>query len=642
MCGVLGILCLDGRVPVHESALRTIASTLAHRGPDAEGIWMGGGVGLAHRRLSIIDLTSGEQPMTNEDGTIRVIFNGEIYNYRRLKEELESKGHRFKTHSDTEVLVHLYEEQSDELVHRLRGMFAFALWDERRQRMLLARDRIGLKPLFYYVDGNKLLFGSEIKAILAWPGIDRSVDAEALEDYLALGFIPGERSIFRRIRKLPPGHTLTISRDDFRPRLRRYWQLEAEPNTSLTAGEWIEATRAKFTETVEVHRIADVPVGAFLSGGLDSSAVTAAFAKSSPNGIQTFSIGFREERFSELPYARLVSERFGTQHVEEIVTADAAQSLDDLVTFFDEPFADPSAIPTMCVSKLARKHVKVVLSGDGGDEAFGGYKRYAHDLREAAVRNWMPGILRRSLVRPLARVWPKADWLPRHLRLKTALTNVSLDPARAYANSLSLSRQPLRRKLLHPDIRNRLNGHCPELRIARSFGEHSKDPLRGMISSDINVLLPDDFLTKVDRASMSVGLEVRPPLVDHEFLEHCARIPSELKIREGETKWLFKQICDGWLPDSIVHRPKQGFDIPVDDWLRGPLRATFEDRVLSPSAAVGGLIDPNQAQRLYKKHLSGVGRHGNTLWSLLILGVWADRYLTGAPADTEHASHSNS
>jgi asparagine synthase (glutamine-hydrolysing) len=604
-----------------------MASTLAHRGPDAEGFWIGPGIGLAHRRLSIIDLAGGDQPIGNEDGSIQIVFNGEIYNYRALKHELEQKGHHFQTRSDTEVLVHLYEEMGDGLVHRLRGMFAFALWDTRRERLLLARDRVGLKPLYYYRDREKLLFGSEIKAILAWPGIDRTLDVEALEDYLTFGFVPGERSIFRSIRKLPAGHTLGLSRTHFEEKPNRYWSLNCEADNSLSVSDWLAAVRAKFFETVAAHRIADVPVGAFLSGGLDSSAVTAAFIETGTSDVQTFSIGFREERFSELPFARVVADHYGTRHVEEIVTPEAVASLDELVTYFDEPFADASAIPTLSVSRLARRHVKVVLSGDGGDEAFGGYARYAHDLREAAVRAWLPASVRRRLVGPFARLWPKADWLPRPLRWKNYLTNLSLDGSLAYSNTISVFRMPLRRRVLHPDVREQLNGHFPEHQVASAYEPFASDPLRGMIYSDIQMLLPDDFLTKVDRASMAVGLEVRPPLVDHEFLELTSRIPSSFKVRNGETKWLFKQMCSGWLPDAVVHRPKQGFDIPIDDWLCGPLRDVFEADVLSKSARIGELVDQATVQRIFDSHKRRIGRSGNLLWALLVLGAWSNRYL---------------
>ena len=627
MCGIAGIISIDQTAPP-DRLLRPMADAIAHRGPDADGYWTAPGVGLAHRRLSIIDLAGGDQPIGNENGSIQVVFNGEIYNYRELKAQLEQRGHRFRTNSDTEVLVHLYEEMGDDLVQRLRGMFAFALWDQRRQRLLLARDRLGLKPLYYYRDSKRLLFGSEIKSLLAAPDVDRTIDVEALEDYLAFGVIPGERTIFRGIRKLPPAHTLAVARNDISGTPHRYWRLNAEPDESLSIDDWRDAVREKFHETVAAHRIADVPIGAFLSGGLDSSAVTAALVESGAGAIQTFSIGFHEERFSELPYARRIAERFGTRHVEEIVTPQAVQSLDDLVTYYDEPFADASAIPTMYVSRLARKYVKVVLSGDGGDEAFGGYARYAHDLKEAALRARLPASLRRRLVGPLSRMWPRADWLPRRLRLKTALTNLSLDEAQAYANTISICRLPLRRQLLHGDVRAQLNGHRPEDRIASGYGTATNDPLRGMIAADVDMLLPDDFLTKVDRASMAVGLEVRPPLVDHEFLELTARMPSSLKIRDGETKWLFKQICDGWLPPEVVRRPKQGFDLPVDDWLRGPLRELFHESVLDPRAPVASYIDQVAATKLYQSHQRRTGRHGALLWGLMVLGRWMSHYLS--------------
>lgn len=638
MCGIAGICFSDASRPVDSEAIRRMARTMAHRGPDAEGTWIGPGIGLAHRRLSIIDLAGGGQPIGNEDGSIQIVFNGEIYNYRQLMDELLVKGHKFRTNSDTEVLVHLYEEMGDRLVERLRGMFAFALWDVRRRRLLLARDRVGLKPLYYYRDREKLLFGSEIKSLLSWPGVDRAIDAEALEDYLAFGVVPGERSIFRGIHKLRPGHTLSICQEQLAGEPQRYWQLEFAADSSLQVSDWLEAVRSKFVETVAVHQIADVPVGAFLSGGLDSSAVTAAAAEASGIAMETFSIGFEDERFSELPYARQVAQQFGTRHSEEIVTPDAAESLDELVSYFDEPFADASAIPTLCVAKLARRHVKVVLSGDGGDEAFGGYARYAHDLREASLRALLPARVRRTLLGGLSSVWPKADWLPRRLRLKTALTNLSLDGADAYANTISSCRLPLRRELLNAEIRGQLNGRFPTDQVTAAYRRGAGDPLGGMIAADVNMLLPDDFLTKVDRATMAVGLEARPPLVDHEFLELTARIPSSLKVRRGQTKWLFKQLCDGWLPDGVVHRRKQGFDIPVDDWLCGPLRETFEANVLATSSRVGELIDQQVARKLYDDHRARRSRSGQILWSLLVLGAWSNRYLSSPHAAQVTAS----
>jgi len=628
MCGIAGVIYADPRRTVEWAVLKAMADAIAHRGPDAEGYFRAQGIGLAHRRLSIIDLDGGAQPVGNEDGSIQVVFNGEIYNFQQLRNELLAKGHCFKTRSDTEVLVHLYEEVGEELVTRLRGMFAFAIWDDKRRRLMLARDRVGLKPLYVYHDADKLLFGSELKAILAHPQVDRAIDPRAIEDYLAFGMIPGERAIFRRARKLPPGHVLTVESDTFDSTPRRYWQFRIEPDHNTTVAEWQEALEAKISETVQAHRIADVPVGAFLSGGLDSSVMVASQAGLSDTPVQTFSIGFHEAQFSELPYARQIAERYGTQHREQVITPEAAGILDDLVHYYDEPFADSSAIPTLWVSRLARQSVKVVISGDGGDEAFGGYARYAHDLREAWLRQRIPGVMRRAALGPLGTIWPKADWLPKFLRAKTLLTNVALDAPAAYANTLSLSRLPMRRRIMADDLLAELDGHSPEQTICQHFAMVSPgDPLGGMITADVNTFLPDDFLTKVDRASMSCGLEVRPPLVDHELLELAARIPSQYKVRRGEKKWIFKQVYQDRLPPGMTQRPKQGFEIPIDAWLRGPLRSVFESTALSANSAVSTLLNQGVVRRIYRQHTAQVGRHGNVLWSILVLAAWAERYL---------------
>jgi asparagine synthase (glutamine-hydrolysing) len=631
MCGIAGMILADRQRPVDPVVLAGMGDAIAHRGPDAEGYWIEPGVGLAHRRLSIIDLAGGDQPVANEDGSVQVVFNGEIYNYQSLRRELQAKGHQLRTHSDTEVLVHLYEEHGPELATRLRGMFAFALWDRAARKLLLARDRLGIKPLYIYRDGEKLLFASEPKAILAYPGFGRSVDPAALEDYLALGMVSGTRSIFRGIRQLAPGHTLVLQAERLDAAPRRYWQLRLEADETRSADDWQEEIQAKLQETVRLHLLADVPVGAFLSGGLDSSAVVAAASGSCGSSLQTLSIGFHEEAFSELPHARRVEEQFSTDHVEEILTPDAARLVDELTYFFDEPFADPSAIPTYLVARLARSKVKVVLSGDGGDEAFGGYSRYAHDLREARWRNLLPRWLRRWALGPLGRMWPKADWLPRSLRAKTRLTNLALDSASAYANTLSLCRMPLRRHLLAPDLARQLNGHDPGDLIRAGFDSApAGDALGGMLAADVAVVLPDDFLVKVDRASMAHGLEVRPPLLDHELLEVAARIPSRWKVRRGESKWIFKEACGKVLPQDIIRRPKQGFDMPIDAWLRGPLRPMFEASVLESQGPIRDLIDQSIARGLFWSHLAGTVRQGKVLWSLLILARWAERFMSGS------------
>ncbi len=628
MCGIAGILFADRSRPIGHEFIHAMGEAIAHRGPDARGLWQGHGVALAHVRLSIIDLDGGQQPLSNEDGTIHVVFNGEIYNYRELRAELIARGHCFKTNSDTEVLVHLYEELGPEFVTRLRGMFAFAIWDARREQLMLARDRVGQKPLYYTCDSNRVLFGSELKAILADSSVEREIDLESLEDYLTFGVVPGEKSIIRGIQKLPPAHYLVVDRQKWEAQPFRYWSLKEEVDEDRSEADWLELVRNKFRETVQAHRIADVPIGAFLSGGLDSSAVVAELAEAGGTQLTTFSIGFHEEQFSELPYARKIAQRYGTRHIEAVVTPQAVSSLEELVHYYDEPFADASAIPMMHVSRLAAEHVKVVLSGDGGDEAFGGYRRYAHDLKEASVRRFLPKVVQKGVFGPLAKCWPKADWLPRMLRAKTAFTNLSLSNAQAYANTISIYRNPLRRQLLQNDVRSQLNGYRPESRIWRAYGEPGSDALRGMIAADIGMLLPDDFLTKVDRASMAFGLEVRPPMVDHEFLELTARIPSRLKVNSGRTKWIFKRMCDGWLPDGIVHRPKQGFEIPIDDWLRGPLNEMFVETVLSSNSRVSDYLDRKRIRTIYDAHQRKVGHHGQQLWSILVLAAWMDRHLS--------------
>ena len=640
MCGIAGLLYADSSRTPERGLLQTMGDSIAHRGPDAEGFLIEPGVGLVHRRLSIIDLAGGTQPIGNEDGSIQVVFNGEIYNFQNLRSELESRGHRFRTKSDTDVLVHLYEEMGDSLVDQLRGMFAFALWDRPRRRLVLARDRVGMKPLYLYRDPEILLFGSEPKAILAHPAVARRVDPEALEDYLAFGVVPGRRSIFQGIEKLPPAGVLTVEPGRWDRAPRRYWRLSSVPDHDRSPEDWQEAVRSKIDEVTRQHMIADVPVGAFLSGGVDSSLVVGSASLLTSEPLRTFSIGFQEQQFSELPYARQIADRFRTNHTEEVVTPDAVGVLDELMQFYDEPFADPSMIPTYLVSRLAARSVKVVLSGDGGDEAFGGYARYAHDLKEAAVRRRLPAWFRRAALGPLSRAWPKGDWLPRPLRAKTALTNLSRDASSAYANTIALCREPLRRRLLASALRGTLNGHDSD-RIVREGYETAPpgDALGGMIAADMEMLLPDDYLVKVDRASMACGLEVRPPLLDHELLELSAQIPSRWKIRGGETKWVLKQACRDLLPSAILKRPKQGFEIPIDAWLRGPLRSLFEASVLDSSARLGGLIDQDVARGLYRSHLAQTGRHGATLWSLLVLARWADRYLTVPTSGNVQAMH---
>ena len=631
MCGIAGILFSDPRRHVDDALLGRMGDVLAHRGPDSAGVWAGAGVGLVHRRLSIIDLATGDQPLTNSAGSCTVVFNGEIYNHRELRRSLESAGHRFRTTSDTEVLLHLYQDRGPEMVKALRGMFAFALWDNHRRQLFLARDRVGVKPLYVYQDAQALVFGSELKALLSVPWVPRSVDPRALEDYLTFGMVQGEHCILRNVRRLPPASVAVVRQDRLEVRPQRYWSLNLHPDARWTEAEAVEAIRAKVVDTVRAHMVADVPVGAFLSGGMDSGVVVGVAAGLSATPLHTFSIGFNEARFSELAEARSAAGRFGTDHHEEIATPDSMLLVDELTRYFDEPFADSSSVPTYLVSRLAARSVKVALSGDGGDEAFGGYSRYRDDLREWRVRTSLPQRVREHIVAPLATMWPKADWLPRPLRAKTFLTNVGSPGGAAYANSLAICRTAERHRLLAADLRSGLNGYVPGALIAASYDRiGDRDPLAAMIAADVDVQLPDDYLTKVDRAAMAHGLEVRPVFVDHELLELTATMPSHFKVRGRTTKWLMRAAYRDFLPSGATRRPKRGFSVPLDLWFRGPLDGMFNDTVLASDGTLREFLDVAEVRRIFERHHRGLAHHGATLWSILILARWCDAYMTPA------------
>ena len=638
MCGIAGILYSDICRSVDRSVLRQMGNAIAHRGPDGEGMFRSRNVGFVHRRLAIIDLAGGDQPIGNEDNSIQIVFNGEIYNYPELREQLISRGHEFRTRSDTEVIVHLYEEHGEDCVRCLRGMFAFALWDEPNHRLLLARDHVGQKPLYVYRDEEKLLFGSELKAILAHPNVDRTIEPAAIADYLTFGVIPRERCIFKRVQRLPAAHTMTVDSGRCQ-KPRRYWQLSFSDEEETSELQWKQRIVEAIRDSVRSHLIADVPVGAFLSGGLDSSLIVATLAGIVRSPVRTFSIGFQEKEYSELPFASEVARHFGTVHTEEIVTPEAVRDLDDLVRFYDEPFADASAIPSMAVARIASQHVKVVLTGDGGDEGFGGYSRYSHDLKEAAVRDLLPRWFCQYVLRRLAAVWPKSDWLPRPLRLKTLLQNLSTHPATAYANTISACRQDVRSRLMNPEFALQVEDYRPETAVEQAYSAGARDTLSGMLAADTEILLPDDFLTKVDRASMAFGLEVRPPLLDVRLLELAAKMPSSMKNRSGTGKWILKQIYEPQLPPGLAHRRKQGFELPIAEWLRGPLRSQFHDIVLQQSAPIADFVDVTEARRMHDRHCRHIGQHGQVLWSLLVLGRWLEVW--GRPQTEAHGAVPN-
>ncbi|RMF98133.1 MAG: asparagine synthase (glutamine-hydrolyzing) [Planctomycetota bacterium] len=508
-------------------------------------------------------------------------------------------------------------------------MFAFAFWDTVAERLILARDPVGQKPLYYAFDDARLVFASELKAIPDLVPLDRTIDPFAVVDYMTFGCIVGERSVFRDVRKLPAGMTLVLDRDTWRAQTERYWRWEPRPNSNVNLNEWAEDVRDEIDEAVQAHRVADVPVGAFLSGGIDSSVVVAAASQHDP--IETFSVGFREAEFSELPYARMTAESFGCLHHEEILTADLDELLERFVYHYDEPFADSSALPSMLVCRSARRHVKVALSGDGGDEAFGGYRRYAHDLWEGRIRALLPRAFRRGVLSPLSMIWPKADWLPRPLRLKTFLENLARDPAEAYANTVSWCRPRLRRRLFCAEFRRTVDGYRPEERVIgefrRGFAAAGGDLLAGMLAADIAILLPDDFLTKVDRAGMAASLEVRPPLVDAYVLDFAGLIPSHFKVNR-ETKFILKYAFREVLPKDILYRQKQGFEIPVDRWLREDLRPVFEESVFRTSSPLETIFDLEEVRRLFDAHRRRRVKAGGILWAILVFALWFQAYGT--------------
>jgi asparagine synthase (glutamine-hydrolysing) len=582
--------------------------------------------------LSIIDLNTGHQPLFNEDGSIAIVFNGEIYNYQDLQKELESKGHRFRTKTDTECIVHGYEEWGSGVVDRLRGMFAFAVWDEYRKELFLARDRLGIKPLYYYWDGQKLIFASEIKAILEVPAVPNELNLEAIDDYLTYLYIPAPKTIFRNIFKLLPGHHLTVSHASVRE--VEYWDISFASEEHGSASQFQEGLLEKLREAVRIRLVSDVPLGAFLSGGIDSSAVVGVMSELMSEPVNTASIGFRESRFDELPYARAVARKFNTAQHEKIVEADAAKILQDLVWHFDEPFADSSMVPTYYVSQVAREIVTVCLSGDGGDENFAGYRRYKFDLLENRIRSLLPQGFRRPLFGTLGTLFPKADWLPRFLRGKTLLTNLSLSPEAGYYHTMSWFTPGMKTRLYRGNMRRQLSGYdsfsVMERYFEKSQGWH---PLSRIQYVDMKTYLVDDILTKVDRASMAHSLEVRVPLLDHQFMEYAARIPADMKLYKGEGKYLFKHALESIVPKDILYRPKMGFSIPLSRWLRGELKQVFEETVLADGAFISSLLDQRVISGWWKQHQRGTRDFAPHLWALLVLENWGKKFITREPVE---------
>lgn len=605
MCGIYGAFSTDAARPIEASLLERMGQVLAHRGPDGGGARLAGPVGIGMRRLSIIDLAGGEQPMANEDKTIWVVFNGEIYNYRELRADLRGRGHRFTTASDTEVLLHLYEELGERCVEPLRGMFAFAIWDAPEQTLLLARDRLGIKPLYYAATPQGLLFGSELKALLQSPSLSRRIDEDALAAYLQYGYVPDPLSILKGVVKLPPGHVVTVRRG-MPDAPRQYWRATPflrEPSLRLSEEEATERLWSELEDAVRSHLVSDVPVGAFLSGGLDSSAVVAIMAREAGQRVKTFSVGFREDRYNELPHARQVAELYDTEHHELLVEPSGLKALDELLAGFDEPFADSSAVPTYLVSRLARQHVKVVLSGDGGDEIFAGYERYRVDHRRRHL-GLVGDLHLGGPLRALSAVLPVGGG-------RNILHNLSLPRIRRYLDSMSLF--PER------SVRDLFGGQRAALSL-ESMTDPALDPLSQLQDLDIKTYLPGDILAKVDRMSMANSLEARVPLLDHRLVEFACGLPASLRLRSGVGKYLLKRTLHGRLPPELLTRPKQGFGVPLEAWFSGSIRGFFRDQ-LGDGGRLAGIGIERKAIRDLHDLFERTGRRDycERLWALVVL-----------------------
>ena len=626
MCGICGQYNYASEMSVQRSILQKMTEKLYHRGPDAAGYYVHGLIGLGHRRLKIIDLSGGTQPMFNEDGSLVVVFNGEIYNYQALRKELLTHGHVFQSMSDTEVLLHGFEQWGNRLVERLRGMFAFAIWNSKNSELFIARDRLGIKPLYFYYDEKTFLFASEIKAILQAQSINRELDFMAIDDYLTYMYIPAPKTIYKSIRKLPAGHFMHIGSDGMKQ--TEYWDISFEPAVGTDENQIIENIIDRLRESIQVRMISDVPLGAFLSGGIDSSAVVGLMSTMSQHTVKTSSIGFRENGYDELCFARQVAKKYKTHAYEKTVEADAAKILDELVWFYDEPFADSSMVPTYYLSQVARENVTVCLSGDGGDENFAGYRRYRYDYLENQIRAFLPFGFRKPVFGCLGYLYPKADWLPRMFRAKTLFANLSLPAERAYFNSMRWFSDAMKFKLFVDPIKRELKGYESFSVMQSHFNRtHGWDALSRIQYVDIKTYLVDDILTKVDRASMAHSLEVRVPLLDHEFMEYVASIPFDYKLRSGVGKYILKKALKGIVPDDILYRPKQGFVIPLADWLRTRLKPVFEERVFDANSFSKNLFNMAQVEIWWNRHQRGVADYSFHMWALLIFESWAKRFI---------------
>jgi len=624
MCGICGRLNFDRR-PVEASLIKRMSAALAHRGPDDEGVYIGATVGLGNRRLSIIDLELGHQPMSDGSDTAWIVYNGEIYNFPSLRETLQTKGYPFVTHSDTEVILAAYELFDVECLQHLQGMFAFAIWDEDKQRLFLARDRLGIKPLYYYMDGGKIVFASEIKALLKDPEVPRELDLKGLFNFFAYGHAVAPDTIYRGIKKLLPGHYL-ICLGDGQCQLSQYWDSPL-PNDDEDRGEDYYRTRIEelLGRAVSSHLLSDVPLGAFLSGGVDSSAVVAFMTRVMDRPITTFSVGFcGPSFFNELDDARFVSQHFGTDHHEITLTEeDLIETLETLVYHYDEPYGDAAGLPTYLVSRLARQYVKVILTGEGSDELFGGYRRYSVE-RFSPSFLLLPPFLRKDVLQRLINV------MPRLRRTKKALAAMNVaDPVERYGSWLLVFDIHLLEDLFHPDLSGFLKDYDPFWPYRIHYPQGDSERLNRILHVDQKTWLVDGYLEKVDKAAMAVGLEARVPFLDHHLVEFVAGVPSKYKIRGWTTKYILKKVLKGILPERILRKRKHGFSVPIDPWFRGKLRSYVQEILLDPKTLNRCIFQRKTIERLFQDHLRGQEIYDTHLWLLLNFELWQRRFMDG-------------
>ena len=621
MCGIAGVFHTQGMKPVDPLRVERMCNAIAHRGPDGTDVWTAPGVGLGHRRLAVIDLAGSPQPMMSATGRSIIVFNGEIYNYRALRSELAKGGVRFQTDGDTEVILAAWEAWGPKCLDRLEGMFAFALYDIASRRLFLARDRLGVKPLYLApLSDGSVAFASELKGLLAHPLLRRTIDPRAIEDYMTWGYVPDHRCILEGVEKLPAGHFLSLSHDAPPPRAEQWWDVDFSCRSRASTRDLSAELLHRLRSGVTSRMVADVPLGAFLSGGVDSSSVVALMAEASSNPVRTCSIGFDAAELDETAHARRVAERFATDHTERRVSSGDIVDLDRMVRIFDEPFADASALPTLRVCELARESVTVALSGDGADEALAGYRRQIFHHRESQLRRALPGRLRQSVLEPLGKAWPKADWAPRFLRAKSTLLALAEDGAKGYARGLCILPPEQRDALFGATLKTARGDYRAEQPFAKLMEDApARSGLDAAQYADLKFWLPGDILTKTDRTSMAVGLEVREPLLDHRLVEFAATLPERQRIRGMQGKWLLKHTMERYLPKDVLYRPKQGFVTPISAWLRGPLAPMAQSLEHSEMLVATGWFEGATIARLAERHIAGRADNGRVLWQLLVL-----------------------